>query len=142
MKQISILSAKARLLSEVRTFLCAKCWDYLEMIRLNDLPSYPKCPKCGSSELGILRLDESKLLSLMYKKGEKLSRNEEKIRQQASKTAKLIKKYGKIAAITLSGKNVQFSDAKKILEKVTIQSNHLFELIIEMEKKSLKRKFV
>ncbi|MCK4435617.1 DEAD/DEAH box helicase, partial [Candidatus Bathyarchaeota archaeon] len=52
MQHILLESAKARLLNEVRTFICTKCWDYLEMIRINDMPDKPICPACGSSSLG------------------------------------------------------------------------------------------
>jgi ATP-dependent Lhr-like helicase len=141
MKLILVESARVRLLNEVRTFVCTKCWDYLEMIRLNDLPEKPVCPKCGSPALGILRKDEDGVQSLVDKRGEKLTKSETKINQQAIKTARLISKYGKPAAVSLAGRNIQVSDAKEILEKENTLSNHFFELITEAEKKSLKRKF-
>ncbi|MBN1785044.1 MAG: DEAD/DEAH box helicase [Candidatus Bathyarchaeota archaeon] len=141
MKLILVESARARLLNEVRTFVCTKCWNYLEMIRLNDLPKKPVCPKCGSLALGVLRKDEDGVQSLVDKRGEKLTKSETKINQQAIKTARLISKYGKPAAVSLAGRNIQVSDAKIILEKENTLSNHFFELIIEAEKKSLKRKF-
>ena len=141
MKLILVESARARLLNEVRTFVCSKCWDYLEMIRLNDLPEKPVCPKCGSPALGVLRRDEDGVQSLLDKRGEKLTKSETKINQQAIKTARLISKYGKPAAVSLAGRNIQVTDAKEILEKENTLSNHFFELITEAEKKSLKRKF-
>jgi ATP-dependent Lhr-like helicase len=141
MKLILVESARARLLNEVRTFVCTKCWDYLEMIRLNDLPEKPVCPKCGSPALGALRRDEDGVQSLVDKRGEKLTKSETKINRQAVRTAKLISKYGKPAAISLSGRNIHVSDAEEILKKENTLSNHFFELITEAEKKSLKRKF-
>jgi ATP-dependent Lhr-like helicase len=141
MKLILVESARARLLNEVRTFVCTKCWDYLEMIRLNELPEKPVCPKCGSPALGVLRRDEDGVQSLVDKRGEKLTKSETKINHQAIKTARLISKYGKPAAVSLAGRNIQVSDAKEILEKENTLSNHFFELITEAEKKSLKRKF-
>jgi ATP-dependent Lhr-like helicase len=141
MKLILVESARARLLNEVRTFVCTKCWDYLEMIRLNDLPEKPVCPKCGSPALGVLRRDEDGVQSLVDKRGEKLTKSETQINQQATKTARLISKYGKPAAVSLAGRNVQVSDAKEILENENTLSNHFFELVTEAEKKSLKRRF-
>jgi ATP-dependent Lhr-like helicase len=141
MKLILVESARARLLNEVRTFVCTKCWDYLEMIRLNDLPEKPVCPKCGSPALGVLRRDEDGVQSLVDKQGEKLTKTESKINRQAVRTARLISKYGKPAAVSLSGINLQVSDAEEILEKEDALSDHFFELITEAEKKSLKRKF-
>ena len=141
MKLILVESAKARLLTEVRSFVCTKCWDYLEMIRLNDLPENPVCPKCGSSSLGMLRLEESAVQSLVDKRGEKLTKSEQQINSLALRTARLVSKYGKPAAVSLSGRNMQISDAEEILEQENTLSDRFFELITEAEKKSLKRKF-
>jgi ATP-dependent Lhr-like helicase len=141
MKLILVESARARLLTEVRTFVCTKCWDYLEMIRLRDLPDHPVCPKCGSPALGVLRLGESGVQSLIDKRGEKLTKSEQQISRQTVRTARLVSKYGKTAAVSLSGRNMHISDAEEILEKENNLSDHFFELITEAEKKSLKRKF-
>ena len=141
MKLILVQSTRARLLTEVRTFICRKCWDYLEMIRLSDLPNHPVCPQCGSPELGVLRLEESGVQSLIDKKGEKLSKREQQINNQAIRTARLVSKYGKIGAVALSGRNLQISDAEEVLKKENGISDHFFELIAEAEKKSLKRRF-
>ena len=141
MKLLLVESARARLLTEVRTFVCTKCWDYLEMIRLSDLPDNPVCPKCGSSSLGMLRLAEAGVQSLVDKRGEKLTKSEQQVNRQAVRTARLVSKYGKTAALTLSGRNLQISDAEEVLENESTLSDHFFELITEAEKKSLKRKF-
>jgi len=141
MKLILVQSTRARMLTEVRTFICSKCWDYLEMIRLSDLPNHPVCPQCGSPELGVLRLEESGVQSLIDKKGEKLSKREQQINNQAIRTARLVSKYGKIGAVALSGRNLQISDAEEVLKKENGISDHFFELIAEAEKKSLKRRF-
>ncbi len=141
MKLILVESARARLLTEVRTFVCTKCWDYLEMIRLSDLPVHPICPKCGSSALGVLRMEEARVQSLVDKRGEKLTKNEQQINRQAMRTARLVSKYGKTAAVSLAGRNLYITDAEEILEKENVLSDHFFELITESEKKSLKRKF-
>jgi acyl-CoA synthetase (NDP forming) len=75
------------------------------------------------------------------KRGEKLTKIETKISRQAARTARLVSRYGKPAAVSLSGRNIQVSEAKEILEKENTLSNHFFELVTEAEKKSLKRKF-
>ncbi|MEM2129753.1 MAG: DEAD/DEAH box helicase, partial [Candidatus Bathyarchaeia archaeon] len=41
MKYILRESVKARLLDETRTFVCAHCWDYAEMLTLRNLPDKP-----------------------------------------------------------------------------------------------------
>ncbi len=141
MKLLLVESARARLLTEVRTFVCTNCWDYLEMMRLTDLPDNPVCPKCGSSALGMLRTEPSAVQSLIDKRGEKLTKTEQQIHDRALRTARLISKYGKPAAVSLAGRNVRISDAEEILEKESQVSDRFFELVIEAEKNSLKRKF-
>jgi len=141
MRLILIESAKARLLNEVRTFVCTNCWDYLEMIRIKDLPNKPKCPKCGSTALGVLRQEEDEVSSLVEKKGEKLTKNEQKWHGWALKTAQLMSKHGKPAAVALSGKRLKAFDVNDILREEREFTDHFFELVIEAEKKALKRRF-
>ncbi|PVX24361.1 MAG: hypothetical protein CW716_10240, partial [Candidatus Bathyarchaeum sp.] len=59
----------------------------------------------------------------------------------AQRTARLVSKYGKAAAVSLSGRNMKVSDAEEVLETEKVLSDRFFELITEAEKKSLKRKF-
>lgn len=141
MRRILIESAKARILDETRTFVCTDCWDYIEMIAVKDLPEKPLCPKCGSPKLGLLDVDEEEVYPLIEKKGEKLTKNEEHLKEEAEETANLISKYGKVAAAVLSGKRISLSDAKKILLKESNFTDKLFELIIEAEREALKRRF-
>ena len=141
MKLILIESAKARLLNEVRTFVCTQNWDYTEMIRLNDLPDKPTCPKCGSTALGMFSREEEQIRSVVEKKGEKLTKSEQKWLVQATETAELITKYGKTAAVALAGRRVRTSDALEVLRKERVLSDRLFELVIESERNALKRRF-
>jgi ATP-dependent Lhr-like helicase len=141
MKLILIESAKARLLNEVRTFTCTQNWDYTEMIRINDLPDQPTCPKCGSTALGVLSRAEEQVSSLAEKKGEKLTKNEQKLSEQARETAQLMSIYGKAAAVVLAGRRVRTQDALQVLRKERKVSDRLFELVIEAERDALKRRF-
>ena len=141
MKAILIESTKARLLNEFRTFVCTKCWDYLESLRIKDLPSRPKCPKCGSTALGVLRKAEETVYSLVEKKGEKLTKDERKLRKRALETARLVKECGKVAAAGLCGRKLRAEDVKEILREEKELSNRFFELVIEAEKKALKERF-
>jgi ATP-dependent Lhr-like helicase len=142
MKHILLKSAKARLLDETRTFICTKCWDYTEMLTVKDLPEKPVCPKCDSSNLGLLRVEEGDAYSLIDKRGEKLTKKERKLRNRAVETAKMISKYGKSAAVALSGRRVKPSDVKEVLSKESRLSDELFELIMEAERNALKRRFM
>ncbi len=141
MKLILIESAKARLLNEVRTFVCTENWDYIEMIRLNDLPDKPACPKCGSTALGVFSRAEEQIRSLVEKEGQKLTKSEQKWLEQARETAELMTKYGKVATVALAGRRVRISDALQVLRKEHTLSDHFFELVIEAERDALKRRF-
>jgi ATP-dependent Lhr-like helicase len=141
MKIILIESAKARLLNEVRTFVCTKNWDYTEMVRLNDLPVKPACPKCGSNALGVFSREEEQIRTLAEKKGEKLTKSEQKLLEHALETSELVARYGKAAAIALTGRRLRISDALEVLREESTLSDHFFELVIEAERNALKRRF-
>lgn len=141
MKAILVESAKARLLNEFRTFVCTRCWDYLEPLRIKDLPMRPECPRCGSRALGVLRKAEEAVYSLVEKRGEKLTKDERKLRRWAFETGRLLREYGKVAAVGLCGRKLRADDVKEILKEERELSDRFFELVIEAEKKALKERF-
>ena len=141
MRAVLVESAKARLLNETGNFVCTSCWDYMEMIRIKDLPDKPKCPNCGSYAIGMLKIEEEKALPLIEKKGEKLAKNEEKMQTIARQTAGLIEKYGKPAAVALSARRVQTTDVADVLEKEPKLSDKFYELVLEAERKVLSKRF-
>lgn len=141
MKRILIESTRARLLNEVRTFVCCSCWDYLEMLRVKDLPERPICPRCGSGRLGVLRRGEDQVLSLVEKKDEKLTKTEEKIKEWAGKTAGLVDRFGLPAVVALCGRRLKTADVEAVLKEEKMLSDKFFELVIEAERNALKRRF-
>jgi ATP-dependent Lhr-like helicase len=141
MRLLLVESAKARLLNEVRTFVCTQSWDYSEMIRIKDLPDKPVCPRCGSPLLGVLRFEEEQVQPLVDKKGEKLTKREEEIRGYAKETARLLSKYGKTAAIALSARRVKAADVEKVLKQESTPTDHFYELVLDAERKALKKRF-
>jgi ATP-dependent Lhr-like helicase len=141
MRAVLIESVKARLLNETCNFICTNCWNYMEMIRAKDLPDKPKCPRCGSQAIGLLKVEEEKALPLIEKKGEKLTKSEEKLQKQALQTAQLIAKYGKAAAVALCARKVQPSDVKEILEEEKKLNDRFYELVLEAERKALSKRF-
>jgi ATP-dependent Lhr-like helicase len=141
MRAVLVESAKVRLLNETGTFVCANCWDYLDMIRVKDLPDQLRCPLCGSQAIGLLNVDEEKALPLIEKKGQRLSKAEEKLQVFALQTAKLMTKYGKAAAVALSARKVRLSDVVSVLEKEPRLDDVFYELVLEAERKALSRRF-
>ena len=141
MRAVLIESAKVRLLNETCTFVCTNCWSYVEMIRAKDLSDKPKCPRCGSSAIGLLKVEEEKVLPIIEKKGEKLTKGEEKLHKQALQTAQLIAKYGKVAALALCARRVQPSDVREVLEKQPKNSDEFYERILEVERKAMSKRF-
>lgn len=141
MRAVLIESAKVRLLNETCTFVCTNCWSYVEMIRTKDLSDKPKCPRCGSSAIGLLKVEEEKALPIIEKKGEKLTKSEEKLHKQALQTAQLIEKYGKVAALALCARKVQPSDVREVLEKQPRLSDEFYELVLEVERKAMSKRF-
>jgi ATP-dependent Lhr-like helicase len=140
MRAVLIAAAKARLLNETGNFICTSCWEYMEAIRIKDLPDKPKCPRCGSFALGLLKVEEEKALPLVEKKGH-LAKDEEKLQLRAKQTAGLIEKYGKVAAVALSARRVQTSDIADVLEKEPKLSDRFHELVMEAERKALSKRF-
>jgi ATP-dependent Lhr-like helicase len=141
MRAVLIESAKARLLNETCNILCTNCWGYADMVRVKDLPAKPKCPKCGSGAVGLLRVEEEKVLPLIEKKGEKPTKSKEKLMRQALQTARLIEKYGKAAAVALCARKVQPSDVKEVLEKEAALTDRFYELVLEAERKAISKRF-
>jgi ATP-dependent Lhr-like helicase len=142
MRSLLLESIKARLLFENRTFICTNCWDYTEVIGIKDLPDNPKCPKCGSLKLGLLKVDEEKTFALVDKKEGRLTKKEKELKIQAIKTSNIIAIHGKSAVLALTGRRLRINDAKKILSKENKLTNEFYELIMEAEKKALKRQFL
>ena len=141
MRAVLVESAKARLLNETSNFVCTNCWDYMQMIRIKDLPDKPACPRCGSFAIGLLKVEEEKVIGLLEKKGQHLVKNEEKMKNYAKQTAELIERYGKIAAVALSARRVSITEISPVLVQEPKLSDHFYELVLEAERKSLSKRF-
>lgn len=136
LRMLAIASARARLLSEVRTFACAKCGQYVEDRKIHELDEKPKCPSCRSQLLGMVEetVDEvQRALELPKRKG--------KIWKSISDTSRLISRYGKLAAIALAGRGITPSAAEEILKKEKRLSGKFLELVLKKEREALLQKF-
>jgi ATP-dependent Lhr-like helicase len=141
MKRLAIESVKARILNEVRTFVCTNCWDFIQMTNILNLADPLICSKCGSNRIGILKLSEDEVRKICNKRG-KLTVKEKGIEEKAVKTAKLISKYGRAGALILMGKNLRLSDIMKVLKEAENENKDLFELIVKAERRVLRERFV
>jgi ATP-dependent Lhr-like helicase len=121
-----ISSVLARILSEVRTFICLKCRIAEEFI-VKDAPL--RCRKCGS-HLGIAEESLEDVERL-------LDRKEKSFLSQMEKSASLLSKYGRNALLVLSSR---VNNAEKILAQEK-ENDELIEMIIEEERKSLLRRW-
>ena len=142
LKSLQILSTKAKLLNEVRTFACLNCFKYIDEKRIKELPDIIKCPKCGSSNIGIseeLLEDVEKLLDYARERPDYIKRNSRWRRMK--KTSELISKYGKTAAFILASPNISLKDAEEILKKEDRITGKLIQILLEYEKKNLLRRF-
>jgi ATP-dependent Lhr-like helicase len=141
MRAVLVESAKARLLNETANLVCTNCWSYMEMLRVNDLPEKPTCPRCGASTLGVLKVEEEKSLPLVEKKGIGLTKAEERLQVQALQTSRLVGKFGKAAIVALMARKVQASDVSGVLEREPKISDNFCELVLEAERKAISKRF-
>ena len=86
-------------------------------------------------------MEEEKILPLIEKKGEKLTKNEERLHTQALQTAKLIAKYGKAAMLALSARRIRPSDVEEVLKEESKTNDRFYELVLEAERKAISRRF-
>jgi len=140
-KQLTLESAKARLFSEVRTFVCTSCWDFIQMIPINNLEKTISCPKCNSQRIGVLNKPMSTVKKVLVKLNKTLTVEEKKIAEQANKSAALVDKYGLQAVVVLVGKNLSFYEVEKILSKIERIDDTLYTLIVEAEQRTLAHMF-
>ena len=142
MKRILVDSARARILNESRTLICTSCWDYAAIVRVRDSGDPVTCPKCGSKSVGAVSYDVDEVSSLMKRKGKALTKAEKRICDQAVESAAIVRRYGKSGVAVLAGRRLSTQDAKRILRKEKRVSERLFELIMDAERRALKRRFL
>ncbi|MCX8168787.1 MAG: DEAD/DEAH box helicase [Candidatus Methanomethylicia archaeon] len=141
LRKVLIEATKARLLNEVRYFVCVENWDWWKLIRIHDLNDEVKCEVCDSKLIALLDVDESIVKSIVEKRGSKLTSSEKRVLEEALGNAKLIAKYGKLAAIVLVGRGLNADVAQSILLSFSEVSDAFYEKIMEAERRSLRRGF-
>jgi hypothetical protein len=99
------------------------------------------CPQCKSGRLGITSETPDTIEKIARKKGRNLSEFEERVIQTLKDSSVLLKKDGKVAAYVLAGRRIGPGEAKVVLRRSHRVSDRLFELIMDAERKILRRRF-
>ena len=138
LRLLAIASARARLLGEARTFACTHCKDYVEELQLHKLDEWPKCPRCGSTRLGMIEepVGEVRRAIELLERGKKSA-----VWRELAKSAELVSREGKLAALALAGRGITLSAAREILEKERRLSDRFLELVLEKEREALFKRF-
>ena len=142
LKRLLLESTKARILNEARTFVCTSCWKYVEILTIKNLSPKTRCPECGSKILGILDYSKEDIAKVLEKKGKAMSKSDIAILEQAKQTADLFKKFGVAAAHVLAGRRIRASDAEEVLARQDKLSDRLYDLIMEAERSSMRKRFM
>ncbi|MGP3668245.1 MAG: DEAD/DEAH box helicase [Candidatus Bathyarchaeota archaeon] len=140
MKSILIESTKARILNEVGVFVCLNCWGFLKSIRVKDLPRKVKCPRCNSN-LAVSKEAEEKVLKVYDKRGQNLRGKELEIYEELLESKRLVTSYGYAAVLAYMGHRLTIEDVEGILAEHAKIDEKFYELIMEAEKRALKRRF-
>ncbi|UNQ73037.1 DEAD/DEAH box helicase [Infirmifilum sp. NZ] len=116
----SVVTAVLKRLENTQVLLfCMHCSEWSAELRVGDAKSVKACPRCGSRALAVLRPYEAENLKAIkkWRKGAKLTPEEEKFVEKARQTASLFVSYGYLAVLALAGHGVGPSTAKAILSK-------------------------
>jgi ATP-dependent Lhr-like helicase len=142
MKRILIESARARILDESRTLVCPRCWDYVKIVRIKDMPNDFRCPKCEKGHLGITTELPETIQKIAVKRNRIRSQQDERIVTELKASAALLRTYGKPAACVLAGRRLRVREARAVLRRCSTISDRLFEGILQAERKALRRRFL
>ncbi|MGC8817366.1 MAG: DEAD/DEAH box helicase [Candidatus Hadarchaeum sp.] len=135
---LALAAAKARLLSEARTFACTDCRKYVREFQIHELEEKPRCPNCGSSRLGMVEEAEEEVRRAieLVERGREVA-----LWKEMLESAKLIAQFGKLAALGLAGRGLTPAAVREILAKEPRFSNRFLELVLKKERELLFRKF-
>jgi ATP-dependent Lhr-like helicase len=131
-------TVKERLLNKRVKLVCtwASCEGWETVRTVDTLPEQPQCPKCNSRLLAVVSSEDSEFSRILKnrKRGEGLSKDEEKILKRGIKTANLVIDYGKRAIICLAGRGIGPTTANRILSKELKTESDLYKAILDAEK--------
>ncbi|NPB00453.1 MAG: DEAD/DEAH box helicase [Crenarchaeota archaeon] len=137
------LTFRSRLMNETVALICLDCLNYRVRTVREALIEDLKCEKCGSTNIGILKMSEDKIVRIIedLRKG---SRRQEIqiIRQILEKTRELLRKYGKKTILVFCTK-IPIEDLENILEKIKDieEVDNIVEVLFNAEKEYIRKRF-
>lgn len=131
-----------RLINTKLRLLCINCGKYSITEYVKDIEKEPRCRKCQSRLIAVLRPYQIEIQKIVSKwlKGEELNEEEEEKLKHVKKSADLIIVYGKKAAIAMAGRGVGPETAKRILAKMYANEDELYKEILKAEREFIKNK--
>ncbi|OYT26294.1 MAG: ATP-dependent helicase [Thermoprotei archaeon ex4572_64] len=131
-------SIKSRLLNDINVLVCLNCYWY-GVLRNKELEESVKCPKCRSSRVGVVKIDEDKIPQLIQSLKEgRVKSSMRNFVERVWRTSEIISKYGKLGVIALSSRL-----SIEIVEKILNQAHDLDELVRKVhyyEKEEVKKR--
>ena len=106
-----------RLLSKKFRLVCMAENHWNSVRTVTTLEEVVTCPICESKMIAVLQLSDKDFNKLLDKRrrGEVLTKEEEKKYRAASLTAELVSRYGKTAILVLAGRGIGATTAARIL---------------------------
>lgn len=139
-KRVVLMAVRGRLLNEPWLAVCVECYEYYDQVLVKELAPRPICPICSSNMIGLTKHTQEEVLRLIARKGKPVNRKERRIIAELKRNAVLLSKYGRAAALALSGRSLTLKDVIGILKEEPNESMKLVELIIEAEKRALQKR--
>jgi len=133
---------KNRLMNSKVKLLCINCGKYSITDYVKDVEEEPRCKKCQSKLISVLRLYQIEIQKIVSKwlKGQELSEEEEEKLKHIKKSSDLVIVYGKKAVIAMAGRGVGPETAKRILAKMYRNEDEFYKEILRAEREWIKNK--
>jgi ATP-dependent Lhr-like helicase len=133
---------KNRLMNSKVRLLCINCGKYSINEYVKDVEEEPRCRKCQSKLIAVLRIYQTEVQKIVNKwlKGEQLTEEEEEKLGHVKKSADLVIVYGKKAIIAMAGRGVGPETAKRILAKMYKNEDEFYKEILRAEREFIKNK--
>jgi len=140
-KEIYKLFRKRLLDSKVK-LLCINCGNYSITNYVKKIEKEPRCRKCQSKLIAVLKPYKSEAQSIVRKwlNGKELTPEQSEQLRFIKKSADLCIVYGKKAVITLAGRGIGPQTASRILAKMYINEDDFYKKILNSEREFIRTK--